>query len=126
MTYSILSRLVEVPEGWENGGNFYPRTNARLFEIGFGDLADEISLTFSFDWVRSFRYISEGTLDHERDNVDVMDALLSELSLPYPPNLADDYYDKPPYPLKGPPRLFRVYHFKAGLFEIVASNWSVS
>lgn len=52
-----------------------------------------------------------------------MDALLSELPLPDAKNPSSDYYSNVPDAGKGPPRLFRLFHYKTGLIEVVASDW---
>jgi len=48
-----------------------------------------------------------------------------ELPLPDARNPSNDYYGDIPGGKKGPPRLFRVFHYKAGLFEVVASDCRV-
>ena len=121
--YGIVARLVEVPSGWENGGGFDIRSDGIGLDVDFGDGGDSPQISFRFDWVRSFRYVSEATCDPERDRFDVGDALLSELSLPDRNNPSSDYYGDLPEAGKGPPRLFRLFHYKAGLIEVVASNW---
>jgi hypothetical protein len=119
----IAARLVEVPAGWENGGDFFIRFDGLNLTVAFGDEEASPQLRFGFGWVRSFRFLSEASYDNERDRVDMTDALLSELRLPDPNNPSNDYYGDPPGSGKGPPRLFRLFHYKAGLVEVVASNW---
>jgi hypothetical protein len=121
----IVARLVEVPSGWENGGGFYIRFDGVGLNVDFGDEDHHPRISFRFDWVRSFRYISEATYEDERDRFDVMDALLSEVPLPDPNNPSGDYYGGHPEAGKGSPRLFRIFHYKAGLIEVVASDWCV-
>ena len=125
MGTKIISRLMEVPTGWENGGDLYARFDGLNLIVEFGE-GDRAEVGIRFKWVRSFRYVSEATYDGERDDVDVMDALLTELALPDEHNPSNDYYGDVPEAGKGPPRLFRVFHYKAGLIEVVASDWHVN
>ena len=120
---NIVARLVEVPAGYENGGDFSARFDGISLEVAFGDDEASPCISLGFSWVRSFRYVSEASYDNERDRVDVMDALLTELRLPDPNNPSNDYYGDVPVAGKRPPRLFRLFHYKAGLFEVVASDW---
>ena len=124
MTDTLVARLVEVPAGWENSGDLYARFDGIGLDASFGE-GDRPIISFRFDWVRSFRYVSEATYGEERDRLDVMDALLSELPLPDSRNPSSDYYGSNPDIGKGPPRLFRVFHYKAGFIEVVASDWCV-
>lgn len=58
------ARLVEVPAGWSNHGDFALAYDGMTLEVRFGELLDlgkPPKLCVSFDWVRSFRYISEAT-----------------------------------------------------------------
>ncbi len=128
MTSGIVERLVEMPVGWENGGDFHVIFDGFKLGVSFGaslDLGGPAALSFSFNWVRSFRFLSEATYDEERDRLDIRGALLSELSLPDSRNPSSDYYGDKPEAGKGPPRLFRLFHYKAGLIEVVASDWCV-
>jgi hypothetical protein len=125
MTDQAVERLVEVPAGWENSGDFHATFDGTKLEVGFGeglDLATPPALNFSFNWVRSFRFLSEATYDEERDRLEVPGALLSELPLPDSNNPASDYYGNNRDIGKGPPRLFRLFHHKAGLIDVVASS----
>ena len=121
----VVDRLVEVPAAYDNGGDFFTRSDGINLTVAFGDDEDTPSTSFRFSWVRSFRFISEASFDYDRDRVGAMDALLSELRLPDPNNPSNDYYGDVPQAGKGPPRLFRLFHHKAGLIEVVASDWHV-
>ena len=122
MSAETALRLIEVPEGWENGGDLRAQFDAVDLLVTFGD-GDRPEVTIRFEWVRSFRYVSEASYDRARDRVDVLDALLTELPLPHEHNPSNDYYGDVPEAGKGPPRLFRVFHYKAGFIEVVASAW---
>lgn len=115
---------MEVPSGWENGGGFYGTFDGVNLVVEFGDEAGSPVAKFEFSWVRSFRYISEASLDDERDRYDVLDPLLAELPLPDEGNPSNDYHGDMPQARKGPPRLFRLFHYEAGLIEVVASDWT--
>src|SRR5687767_5235914 len=113
----VLARLVEVPAGWENGGSFYATFDGSDLHLGFGDDAERPEVALSFTWVRSFRYVSEATYDPGPGEGDPTDALLSELSLPDESNPSHDHYGDVPEAGKGPPRLFRLFHYKAGIID---------
>lgn len=124
MTADAIARLIEVPAEWENGGDFQAVFDGVGLVVTFGDSKAPVC-TFHFDWVRSFRYVSEATRGDSRDRVPVDDALLSELPLPDPKNPSSDDYGSNPEIGKGPPRLFRLFHYKAGLIEVAASDWEM-
>lgn len=121
-----VTSLIEVPAGYENGGDFAASFDGLGLDVQFGeglDSGNPPQLAFKFDWVRSFRFVSEASYDEERDGVAGMAALLSELTLPDARNPSGDYYGDRPDAGKGAPRLFRLFHYKAGLIEVVASDW---
>ena len=113
---------METPKGWRNGGDFYVRSDSFSLEVDFGD-DEDVAVSLRFEWVRSFRFVSEASYNHERDGIEDDCPLLSERMLPDPANPSNDYYGDRPEAGKGPPKLFRVYHYKAGLIEVVASDW---
>jgi len=117
----MIARLIEVPKGWENGGDFLFRFDGVGVDAEFGEV-ENVVVKLRFESVRSFRFIAEGTIDQSTDKTDPLDALLSELPLPDPRSPSSDHYRELDGG-KGRPRLFRLFHYKAGLFEVVASTW---
>jgi len=120
-----LRSLVEVPDGWENCGNLYANFDGLNLKVEFGDEAGSPAVAVQFGWVRSFRYISEATYEPERNSVKSTSPLVVERPLPDARNPSNDYYGDILGGKKRPPRLFRVFHYKAGLFEVVASDCRV-
>lgn len=118
----MATRLIEVPPNWANGGDLYCRFNGVSLFVRFGDDEDDPAFEWQFDWVRSFRFISEATYDRARDAIEDSAALLAELPLPNGGNPSNDYYGDRPEAGKTAARLFRVFHYKAGLIEVVASS----
>ena len=118
----MATRLTEVPANWANDGNLYRRFDGVSLFVRFGDEEDEPAFEWLFYWIRSFRFISEATYDRARDSIEDGAAPLSEPSLPNKANPSIDYCDDRPNAGKTVARLFRVFHYKAGLIEVVASS----
>lgn len=122
MSVKVINRLVEIPRDWANGGSFWCEFPGVDLQVHYGDEIDEPFATFEFEWVRSFRFVSEASYDSDRDGIDPDQAFLSELPLPDQFNPSNDYYGDQPEAGKTSPRLFRVFHYKAGFLDVVASS----
>ena len=58
---AMTARLVEVPSGYENGGDFSAIFDGISLNVAFGEDEESPCISFEFNWVRSFRYISEAS-----------------------------------------------------------------